>query len=824
MLVVSLTAFIIISRIPEPNVSQWMAIGVMGPEVASPTATAPELLPSLIQPFTSPGRQPFRPITEKKKMPPVVLALPVWQMNVTVFLPPRPGPAAMYWHQLPKERGTPLSADQINHIPILTRLSNIAIPLESKLSALATDFNAQIRPQDMVSLKDGKSYSGKLVSITNKQVVLFANEGKRSYPFPRDRVAKIQRKMLFDDVLQAYWKRMGNDAPSAVRLLEAAQELNNTEWAEAYYQKLLEQFPDAYEVYLSYGRYWEQKCAWEQALQVYQHATQRNIANESLKLAEADLLSRMNLSSQALATLAKASRPMSWLKAVEIAVQSQNWTAANQFLQKFQGSYDPNTQDQIWYWQARIALQQGDIEGCSALCQKIRTSTPALVNLQAVVLYCQGQFAQAVPLLEKAIADGELDAVYNLALVYAAGGALAPAQELLAKLAELPHWKADASSIKAILGYWQYPTSPEKYEETAKLFQAAATINSQNPLVWGLWAETAYNAQQYAVVIGHCQKALELDFYWALPLVRLAATQLQQNQSKEARQYLLEAHARSWIPAYMADIEAGLAQTYLMEQEQTTAYQYLLAATKHVNSHSHANKLLAWQVNLQGNPNQALAYLDLVITQNSEDEYAQTAQKLIDENQKIMLWEDSFSRDDGPVRRRWQESAQDGIEIAIRQQKVLFHGTNFKGGITSLLRWTETAHFYTFRMQVEARTCDKSWVGIFYGNWDEGGIVFGKTSDQRIAYAIGKPGRWDSWQFLSAPGYERWPEQPVRLSIAQSREQRNLLSLMMGDQVLAQVQFRGSPSKIQVGAFGFANAGESWQANFDNAQILEMEK
>lgn len=819
--VISLSVFYMVYSVPEPNIGQLMAIGVVAPEISSPMNTTSGFSSTYNQKTTTILRQPFRPISEKKKMPPVVLPLPSWDMDMPIFLPPQPCPSANYWHCLPKKTPTPLSADMIN-LSIENRINEKKKILPPKLSILATEIQTQIRSQDLIILKDGTSHSGKIVNNDDTQILIYKEN--KPYTLLKDKVAKIERKMSFTDVFQIYWNRMSFEASNAVRLLEATQEFNNGDWLPPYYNKLIVAFPDSSDVYLSYARYLEQNCEWEQALQVYQNAAQRNINNEALKLAESELLGKLGLSSQALRNLASSNRPLCWLKAIEIAAQSQNWSIVEQLLQKFPANNEINIQDRLYYWQARLALQQCDLNKCAELCKKIRVETPQVLNLQAVVLYCEGNLISAIPLLEKALSDGEIDAAYNLALVYAVGGALLPAKNLLEKLLEQPSQAGDPSSIKAILGYWKYKTSPDKYNEANKLFQTASTANPNNPLVWGLWAEVSYYAGQIENATNYSQKALDINFGWSLPLVRLATIQIKQNQTKDAYQYLLEAQARLWQAEQIADIESGLAQICLIENDSARAYQYLLESAKQMPTHRHTNKLLAWQVNMQGNSSQALAYLDRATSQKGDDEYIKTAKKMISDNQKLMMWEDSFSRDDGPVRRRWQEIAQDGVEMAIRQQKIVLQGTNLKGNISALLRWNETANFHTFRIQVDAQHSGKSCLGVFYGVWDDVGIFFGKTSDSQIAYTIAKPNHIESWKFISSQDYERWPNQPVLLSIEQSREQKNVFLLKINNKTLEQIQFRGSPQRVQVGIYGFANIGESWQASFDNAQILETEK
>jgi len=765
-------------------------------------------------------RSLFRPISEKKKVPPPTLELPKIEINAVLWIPPIPRPASMYWHQYPLHRIDPLPPDLALNLPQLTELS-----AQEPLSILANDIKANMRDQDLLILADGSQYQGKIISEAGNEIMLATTKGlnAQNLTFPKDRILRIHRRISLTEILQNRLSKVQHDPQQWATLLEAGAELELDDLVKPSYAQLLEKFPKSAEAYHSYARYLASRLDWEGACQVYLNTQQKGISSDALKLSEAELFARLGLPQRAIAILSTIAKPNAWIRGLEIAGSISDWNQVGEFLDRLQKLSERQAkpiQDIIVEWQARLALYRGEIEECLTICQKAnKPLSSKILNIQGACLYLQGKLPQACLALQQAAKDQEIWAFYNLALVYANGGAWDSAIEILNKLLAHPAIVAEPSIVKATLGYCTYQKSPELFPLANTLFEDALKCNPQNPLAWYLWAEILKD-KQLSQAVNAYQKALDLDFAFTNPLFRLATLTL---ENSDSTYYLEEAKARNLNELQSAETELNFAVHYILQEKWDQAQRSLQEALRIANQHLPILKLAAWQHNREDNAKLALNYLDRALSQAPNDEYCLATRQKIIENQNLVIWEDSFSRSDGLLRRRWQTIEQDGIHIFLRNQQAVMSGTNFKGNLLSgFIRHLPTENFVKIQLYLHSSS-PTAYVGLFYGIWDkEGdkeGIYFGKGKDQSIVYTTSKSKKKEPWQTLGP-----WPDKPVAIAIARSRTEADTYLLLLNDQVVSKLNFKLSQEKqMQAGTFGFASQNQTWECTWDNAQIWEAQ-
>ena len=784
--------------------------------------------------WSATARDPFAEKKEKKKLPPASLEIPQISFPLKIMLPPVPGTSSSFWQPFIPMSAAPLEADMVTLVA--ENLEKYLLLKEEKETlSLSQKIKAMVRPQDSIFMKDGKKFKGNIIAENNQEIVLSCSENKaiQNLVFPLSRILKIERKMNLEEAYIFLWKGLDSrDSKGFLELAQSAEENNLPEISQDFFQKFLQAFPSLSEGYLAYASFLRKRLDLDQAYHVYCLAQKNGISQESIIVGMAEIAFSLGLKEKALRLLLPLREFSSLIKAVEFAFALKEETTVENILAKIR-SLPLNVEQKkiLLYWDALLALYKGNIEKSLSFCEEAAEGiSPELSAIQGNALYLQGKPKDACLSLKKAIEKRNVYALYNLSLVYFMGEAYIQATGILKKLLDTPEIQEDPSTVKATIAYISFISNPEEnYAQALQLLKEAQINNPENPLPFYLAGEIHKGKKEsQEIACQNYQKALALDFQLTPALLSLGILSIQNSNLSDAIRYFQEALFRPLPSSLRADVHAYLSIVYAENEEFLQAQEHIDKAFKIQENHILALQLSAWIANKKGAISEALSHLDHLLAKNPKDEYALKAKEEITENEGLFLWEEQFQREDGEkIRRQWQEIEQDGIDIALREEKAVFSGTNIRGNVSAfLLRSHDFQTFVSIKADLFSKEASAASTGILYGNTEGDCLYFGKNAQNQIVYGKSKQGALPKWQnILDKDQPVLYPETGMaNFQIQRTRKEKNTYSLLMDGKLLAKIVWeKEKPGKKDIGFFGFSESHLPWKLEIDNVQIIEKQ-
>ncbi len=777
-------------------------------------------------------RDPFRRVYDRNRLPPLVLELPSLERFAGIIIPPLPAPSRIHWRSFPEKPFSPILVE--GEIEVWKKAQTTSI----EKGKLAQTLEKQVREQDYVQMTNSRSYQGKIIRETPQEVIISVQKGKEysNYTLPMERISKIEHIISLEEIcLQERKKASTQNIEKRITLAQAFGELNFPEMAIALFEECLKNNPKSLDIYLSLAQYYLSQLEYEKAYRVYLQAENRGLGQEDLWYPQARLQNQLGLLHLAQKTLRKCVDRTSWALRLQIEFELGQFSEMKKYLEQLANIY-PNFPD-FEYWRARLALQENQLEQCLLSCDKAsqkKEFLPEIQNLKGVVFYLQGDLENAQAELKNAYEQGSSNAFFNLALVYAAGGALSRAQELLKQIVENKLYHPQSGQILATLAYITYQNNPSDNLETVqKLLQKSLQIDKNNLLAHYWQGEILRSGEDSNISQAYqaYRKALDVDFTFLQSLLRLAIVSSESRNYPDAIRYFQEALKRKdyLSPSEQAYIYSSLAWNFISQNNFTKVEEHLQKALKTDSKSVFTHKLLAYIFQQSGEHTRAISHLDKILIFAPEDIYTQKIRAKILENSQRVFWNDSFSRANGDqILRGWQEEEGFGVLLKLQNKKVLFTGQQVQAQPTQLSRTIEGKNFVRFSGEIENVYSVLLAQGIFISQANgKKGFYFGKNTEKKWAYAIATEEKWE-WQELSSEEAALIKEGKNSYSLGIELGENNHIFLQVDGQEIAQLdKIRLSldqAKKLKVGFFGLAPLGTLWQMTVDNARVIEKEK
>ncbi|NUM36294.1 MAG: hypothetical protein HUU50_17275 [Candidatus Brocadiae bacterium] len=780
------------------------------------------------------SRNLFSKVQEKKKLPPVALDLPVISLPSRIMLSPVPGTASCFWQPFVSQNLTALAADQVTMSG--ENLERYLVVKEGKeMSALAQKAKGMVRMQDTIFMKDGKRFRGKIISENAQEILLsiLENKATQNFVIPAARILKVEKQIQLDEVYQQLWQELdAKDSRGFLELAQSCEENALYEVAQDYFQKIVKSFPTWAEGYLGFASFLRRRLDIDKALHIYALAKENGIHQESITIGMAEIAFSIGLKEKACKMLLPLREFPSIIKGIEYSFATKQYQTVETLIAKARTlGLDAEQKKTLLYWDAMLSMCRGNIEKCLSLCEECAEPVSAeMDNLKGAALYLQGKLGDSARSLTKAIEKRNVWALYNLSLVYFAGGASSQAAGILKRILDTPEIIEDPSTVKATLAYVNFFSDPEKnYGLSSQMLKEAQIHNPQNPLPYYLLGEIGKTqADQQEVAFQSYQRALSLDFQITPALISLGVLSVQSNNLSDSIRYFQEASFRNMPGPWKANVHSYIALVYAHSEEFVKAQEQISLAYKIEENHIFSLQISAWISNKKGAVSEAISTLEILLGKMPKNEYALRAKEAIEENQGLFLWSDQFQREDSEkIRRQWQEIEQDGIDIALREGKAVFSGSNIKGNVPAfLLRSTESHSFISIKADISNSESNMAYTGILYGNIEGDCLYFGKNSQNQLVYAKTKQGTPLKWQsILDKDQPVLMPEKAWNnLQIMRSRKEKNALSLVLDGKILVNIPWdKEKPGKKDIGFFGLHEANISWQLSIDNIQLVEKQ-
>jgi len=759
-------------------------------------------------------KNPFYSTNDRKDLPPSTLDLPFIEDHLSIFLPPWPAPKKESWHTFSIQSG--LSVSDILTVAIC--------PLEESQAQDSTEkkeiekLRSQVREYDELILNNGQRYKGNIIKKDDSKVYIqvINSKGitKKSQEFENHLIKNINHKITLKEVCKQQDK-LYSTTKDRLQLAQYCIKLDFLDLAESILKDLANQENTREEATIALSELYQKNCEIEKA---YVLLNKKKEKNNVITYYYAKLLHKLGISIFPL--LNNTNYFDSAILGLHVALEQEDTEKIKHFLEIARKlalkSKNPNILDEYEAWNA---LYNGDSEECLSFCNRITQKNMQVLLFEGIAYYLKGDLKKAIAPLNEAICQGEIRAVYNLALIYIKCGFFKNAKELLEKNMNHPKLIEDASLYKALFAYCNSFINKENTKSNLDLFQTAQRINPKNILVNYYLGEMLY---QNTKNIDDIEKNfLTVLHSYPFPQImwRLACLSIKMQNGANASQYISELLQYNWTEKELADLYSLNATLYLLQNNLEEAQLNLQEAMNADSSHLLCHQLFLYLENKNNQIDEALETAKIILKKFPNDSYTKQTQEAIQANKNLSGWHDNFQRSNNSIRNGWEQIERDGLVISLYNGKVLFTGSMYGSRRPgALLRSVSDKKFYSVQGECDFIEANNSIAGLFFGDWKSNGLFFGKNEQGEFVYCISdKEGNYN-WKIINTPIQS---SESGIMKIQRTNAKSNLYSLFWNNTKVTEIKMSLAQSmKLQAGFFA-VSFDSSWKFFIDNSYIIE---
>ena len=576
-------------------------------------------------------RDIFTKIDEKKSMPPVYLAIPKIPSVPKISLPPIPAPSPKYWSRFRRNRFHDDNALPKMNLQIKHKSRKI---FRNKFSKLTKEIQGQAHTLDIIYFRNKTKIAGKIIHKTSGKIVV--NTKQQTLSFDKSEILKIEYAISPKEICKKKFsalKASGINDENCSKLLalaRSAKELNLDSISIEIYRFLIQNAKQYEPGYIAFASHYMENLDIDKAYYIY---TQSPVF-ESTIIARANVEASFgkDVLETSLYTLSRKTSTKTLLKSIELAFYSKK----ENILRRLAASLPKIEEDGsiasvnkeflpfVYYWSARFALYNGDVNRCLELCKYAqahladeKTNLISLLdNLHGVAFYLKGDLQEAHRYLKKA-SSHSVCALYNLSLVYFAADEIDTAIKIL-KHIQQKEILANPSILFSTMAYFRYKQNPKtNFSEAKRLIEKSFRLNPQSFL--NLYFKSEIGSLSSTEWMEAYRGTNEDFFSCSYIILKLALQALKTKNIPDAHLYLQELRDPERIQNFLVEAQSQIFSFSALacflsplkgqKKEDISFLQKSLSLNPH---NLFALKLSAWFYNHKGETKKALDFFDSI--------------------------------------------------------------------------------------------------------------------------------------------------------------------------------------------------------------------
>ncbi|MEK7485124.1 MAG: tetratricopeptide repeat protein [Planctomycetota bacterium] len=691
-----------------------------------------------------------------------------------------------------------------------------------------------VRPYDMILLKNNTQIEGKILNQLEGDILIEIKTGKAKdsrYTAKKEEIQQVVPALSLTTVYRQKIQETTNQdthfkiAQDLIQYAETYQDPECLTLAQEIFRQLLKNRPQP-ELYLALDQIYQKNALLEDRLAFYEEARVQGTLFPELLCREAEILLTLGANELAEQRLQEARKldpvfERAPKMLIQFYLESHQFDSALNLLEKLGSS--SKSYPLLW---AHYLYATGQFAQAEKALYKLlpeQQVQPEITFLIGNCLYYQGKYTEAIACYEQIQNKIAVSVSENLATSYLRLKKHAKAKQFYSIFAQ----EHPENPAPGYTGLGMVEMGTKKLESAEKFLADALNADPTSLLASYYNAVLWYSKGEIEQAEEQLKSLLNNHFYFKEPCLLLAQIQGEQQQYDTATIYLEEYLSAS---PEDADRSAHLAYLYLLQNQEEKA-RILLEEVLNTNpSHLYSLRGLAYLENLKKNQRESIRRFEEILAKQPDDEYAKLHYLRIKNNVSYVRWDDNFSRKDSlEIARQWIEEENVGIQIQVKNQQLLFEGTQTEGNqYTFAERSTEAEQFISFRADLTLKS-GQSMVGIHLrpGKNSRGvlkNFYFGRDKNGQLVYSRYERGQQTfQWETIGT-----WPSSGEfhQLKIERKDELQGTFTIWLDDRLLpAEIvlpEFKAGP--LKVGIFGSASTNASWNLQIDNVQIVEKKK